>query len=74
MSETARRVEVYRDAGGEWRWRRIAGNGEIVAASGEGYADRSGAVAAATRENQGLAIGFADVTVEDADGGQTAGE
>ena len=29
-------VEVYRDDSGEWRWRRVADNGEIVA-TGEAY-------------------------------------
>lgn len=31
------RFEVYRDASLDWRWRLIAGNGEIVADSSEGY-------------------------------------
>lgn len=31
------KVEVYKDARGEFRWRRIAPNGQIVAVSGEGY-------------------------------------
>ncbi|WP_235853637.1 HVO_2922 family protein [Halosimplex salinum] len=34
--------EVYEDAGGEYRWRLVHRNGNIVADSGEGYADRSG--------------------------------
>ena len=37
----ARRVfQVYEDAAGEWRWRLVAGNERIIAASGEGYRDR----------------------------------
>ena len=37
----ARRVfQVYEDAGGEWRWRLVAGNERVIAASGEGYRDR----------------------------------
>ena len=36
----ARRVfQVYEDAAGEWRWRLVAGNNEVIA-SGEGYRDR----------------------------------
>jgi uncharacterized protein YegP (UPF0339 family) len=31
------RFEVYEDAAGEFRWRLVAGNGEIVADSAEGY-------------------------------------
>lgn len=37
------RIEVYQDAAREWRWRKVAGNGEIVAESGEGYASQSNA-------------------------------
>lgn len=40
-------VEVYLDTAGEWRWRRRAGNGRIVADSGEGYVDRDNATRAA---------------------------
>jgi uncharacterized protein YegP (UPF0339 family) len=28
---------LYKDKAGEWRWRRQSPNGEIVAASSEGY-------------------------------------
>ena len=31
------RFEIFRDAAGEYRWRLVAGNGEKVADSGEGY-------------------------------------
>ena len=34
------RTVVYRDEGGEWRWRRVAANGRVVADSGEGYEHR----------------------------------
>lgn len=34
------RFETYQDAAGEWRWRAIAINGNIVANSGEGYKNR----------------------------------
>jgi uncharacterized protein YegP (UPF0339 family) len=29
--------QIYKDTKGEWRWRRIARNGQIIATSGEGY-------------------------------------
>lgn len=45
-----RRIEIYSDAAGEWRWRRKAGNGEIVADSAEGYTERYAATVAAVRE------------------------
>ena len=35
--------ELYRDSAGEWRWRLVATNGNIVADSGEGYASKQGA-------------------------------
>ena len=35
-----RTFEVYKDAGGEWRWRLVAGNERIIAVSGEGYRHR----------------------------------
>lgn len=35
--------EVYRDAAGEWRWRLIHRNGNILSDGGEGYSSRSNA-------------------------------
>jgi uncharacterized protein YegP (UPF0339 family) len=40
-------IHVYRDAGGQWRWRMRAPNGRLVADSGEGYTRRVGAFRAA---------------------------
>ena len=37
------KFEVYKDARNEYRWRLKAANGEIVAASSEGYSYTSGA-------------------------------
>ena len=34
------RFIIYRDAGGEWRWRLRASNNKIIATSGEGYINR----------------------------------
>ncbi|QKY16738.1 DUF1508 domain-containing protein [Halorubrum sp. CBA1229] len=33
--------EMFRDAGGEWRWRLIHENGNVLADSGQGYSSRS---------------------------------
>lgn len=33
-------LEAYKDSAHEWRWRRIAENGRIVADSGEGYQNK----------------------------------
>jgi uncharacterized protein YegP (UPF0339 family) len=41
--------EVYEDDAGEYRWRLLAGNGEVLGDSGEGYADRGGAEDAVER-------------------------
>ena len=43
MSEATRKgkVEIYRDAVGEWRWRIKAANGRTLADSGEGYEKRT---------------------------------
>lgn len=48
MSHT---VTVYRDAAGEWRWTRTAENGETVADSAEGYANRADCAAMAVEVN-----------------------
>lgn len=37
------RFELFRDAAGEWRWRLVATNGNIIADSGEGYSSKQGA-------------------------------
>lgn len=41
MTETEDRSTMYRDSEGEFRWRRVAANGEEVGASSEGYLDAS---------------------------------
>ena len=41
--------EIYKDARGDWRWRRTAANGRIVGASSEGYSNRADCVANAKR-------------------------
>lgn len=41
--------EFYQDANGDWRWRRIAPNGQIVGSSSEGYKNKSDCIANARR-------------------------
>jgi uncharacterized protein YegP (UPF0339 family) len=41
--------EFYKDAAGEWRWRRTAPNGNIVGASSEGYKNKLDCVGNAKR-------------------------
>lgn len=52
--------ELYKDARGEYRWRLKAGNGRIVADSGEGYASSYGARVAI--ESFRLSVGSATIT------------
>lgn len=47
-------VTVYRDASGDWRWRRTAeGNNLILAVSSEGYRHQDHATSMARRVNGG---------------------
>ena len=41
--------DFYKDAAGEWRWRRTASNGRIVGASTQGYVSRQECVENARR-------------------------
>ena len=34
------KYEMFKDAQGDWRWRLLASNGNIVADSGEGYSNK----------------------------------
>jgi uncharacterized protein YegP (UPF0339 family) len=51
------KFQVYRDRAGEFRWRLVAPNGNIIADSGEGYETRYNAKRAA--ENVRARIGQA---------------
>lgn len=46
-----RRVEIYPDGGGLWRYRVKAGNGQVVGTPGQGYTRKDGALRAARREH-----------------------
>ncbi len=50
-ADNGRRVEVYQDEGGGWRYRVKAGNGQTVGTAGEAYARKDGALRAARREH-----------------------
>lgn len=41
---TKAKTDVYQDESGEWRWRVIAANGNVIADSGEGYTQKHNAV------------------------------
>lgn len=49
-------VQVYRDALGEWRWRRRAGNYRVVAASEQGHKWRWYAIRKARKQNPGVDV------------------
>jgi uncharacterized protein YegP (UPF0339 family) len=45
----------YKDAKREWRWKRVAPNGRVVAGSNEGYKNKSGCVENARRNGYQVA-------------------
>lgn len=51
------KFEIYPDKAGAYRWRLVASNGQIVAASGEAFDSKSNAKRAAenVRDNAGTA-------------------
>ncbi len=36
-------LDIYRSGNGEWRWRVKHGNGQVLAASSEGFSGKAGA-------------------------------
>lgn len=53
----ARIVEVFTDGDGQFYWhRKLRRGGRIVADGGEGYTSQGKALAAALRENPGIAV------------------
>jgi uncharacterized protein YegP (UPF0339 family) len=48
-TSSADRWEFYQDSRSQWRWRRLAQNGQIVGASSEGYVSHADCVANARR-------------------------
>lgn len=45
----ADKLEIYKDAAGKWRWRKVASNGRIVASSSQGYVNKSDCISNANR-------------------------
>lgn len=50
------RLEVYRDGGKQFRWRKVAKNNVNVSVSGEGFRRKSYAITAAKREHPHLPV------------------
>lgn len=49
MSASDDKWEFYKDNAGEWRWRRIARNGQVVGACHEGYTTKQNCIENARR-------------------------
>lgn len=64
MREKTDHVEVYQDTDGEYRWRRVAANNQIVSVSGEGFVKHGYALESAKSYNQDVAD-VRDQTQED---------
>jgi len=54
------KFEIYKDKAGEWRFRFVAGNGETIAASGEGYVSKIGCLNAVAMIQQRAAGALID--------------
>ena len=50
----ADKIKFYKDNANEWRWRRVAPNGEIVGASTEGYKNKTDCQSNARRNRKPL--------------------
>ena len=46
FGESKMKFQVYTDKAGEWRWRLVANNSNIIATSGEGYKQKGSCLAA----------------------------
>ena len=60
---TGATFEVFRDNAGEWRWRLVASNGNVIADSGEGYRSKQGVergIESVKRSAPGAAVRFRD--------------
>ena len=50
------KVVVYEDGSGDFRWRLVAGNGEIISDSAEGYRHKGYAISMAEKLNPGAEL------------------
>lgn len=48
-------LEIYKDKGGEFRWKRVASNGQIIAASAKGFQSKG---RCATDEASAFVVGW----------------
>lgn len=47
-------IQIFKDRHNQWRWRRMAPNGRLIATAGEGFKTKWGAKRAAKRSNPGV--------------------
>lgn len=60
------RIEVFQDKAGEFRWRRRAGNSQIISTSGEGYTTKRNALHGLRLANADMeSCRFLDLTAQD---------
>ena len=57
----AAKFEIYKDKSGEFRWRLVHTNGQVIANSGEGYTTKENAISGINSVKQNAA----NATVED---------
>ena len=57
----AAKFEIYKDKSGEFRWRLVHANGQVIASSGEGYKAKANAMGGIDSVKQNAA----SATVED---------
>ena len=60
-SQRQGKFEVYEDQGGKFRWRLKSSNGQVIASSGQAFADKAGARAAV----ESVKRTAADATIEE---------
>ncbi|MBX9934943.1 MAG: DUF1508 domain-containing protein [Methylobacterium sp.] len=58
------RFELYRDSGGEWRWRLRVQNGNVIADSAEGYVRREDCEHGIAQVRQSGAASVVDMTTK----------
>ena len=60
------RLEVFEDKAGEFRWRRKAGNSQVISTSGEGYPRKRDALRGLELANSDMEYcRFIDLTTDD---------
>ncbi len=57
----AAEFEVYKDNGGNWRWRLQAANNQVVASSGESFSSKQAAIDGTTAVKNAAAVAGVNV-------------